>query len=309
MRYWWVNQNQTYRHEVPGGYLWSPKTRSDGHSHYFYDTMKEVLPGDLVFSFADTLIKAIGVVQAPAATAVKPTEFGQAGASWAGEGWFVEVEFTELAHRVRPKDHMIVLAPLLPAKYSPLQGNGDGNQVVYLTELSSALAAALGALVGKEFGMISGAAALVVGPGQDDAAEAALSARADLSPTHKLQLIRARRGQGLFRSRVELVESRCRVTGLAEKQHLRASHIMPWRAASDAQKLDGNNGLLLSPHVDHLFDKGFISFQDSGALMVSPYVTSALLGAWSLALPTNGPRFSAEQSKYLEYHRANLFRA
>ena len=49
MRYWWVNQNQTYRHEVPGGYLWSPVKRSDGARNYFYDTMTEVQPGDLVF--------------------------------------------------------------------------------------------------------------------------------------------------------------------------------------------------------------------------------------------------------------------
>ena len=46
MRYWWVNQNKTYRYEVPGGYLWSPKVCSDGGRHYFYDTMAEVAPGD-----------------------------------------------------------------------------------------------------------------------------------------------------------------------------------------------------------------------------------------------------------------------
>ena len=63
MRYWWVNQNQTFEYEVPGGFLWSPKTRIDGVKNYFYECMKEVLPGDLVFSFKDTYIKAIGVVQ------------------------------------------------------------------------------------------------------------------------------------------------------------------------------------------------------------------------------------------------------
>jgi hypothetical protein len=37
MRYWWVNQNQTFELEVPGGFLWSPKTKSDGAKNYFYD--------------------------------------------------------------------------------------------------------------------------------------------------------------------------------------------------------------------------------------------------------------------------------
>ena len=72
MRHWWVNQNQTYRYEVPGGFLWSPKTTSNGRRNYYYDAMEQVSPGDLVFSFCDTLIKAIGVVQRPALTAPKP---------------------------------------------------------------------------------------------------------------------------------------------------------------------------------------------------------------------------------------------
>ena len=56
MRYWWVNQNQTYRHEVGGGYLWSPKRNANGARNPFYESMREVAPGDLIFSFMDTRI-------------------------------------------------------------------------------------------------------------------------------------------------------------------------------------------------------------------------------------------------------------
>lgn len=45
MRFWWVNQNQTYRHEVRGGYLWSPKRKANGAQNAFYDFMREVRPG------------------------------------------------------------------------------------------------------------------------------------------------------------------------------------------------------------------------------------------------------------------------
>lgn len=55
MRYWWVNQNQTYKSEVPGGFLWSPKTRADGARNQFYGYMREVAVGDVIFSFCDTL--------------------------------------------------------------------------------------------------------------------------------------------------------------------------------------------------------------------------------------------------------------
>jgi putative restriction endonuclease len=51
MRYWWVNQNQTYRAEVRGSFMWSPKLNANGARNQFYENMREVSPGDVVFSF------------------------------------------------------------------------------------------------------------------------------------------------------------------------------------------------------------------------------------------------------------------
>ncbi len=150
MRYWWVNQNQTYRHEVPGNYLWSPKRNANGNRNPFYDFMREVAPGDVVFSFADTLIKAIGIVSSNAYEAPKPLEFGQAGAYWDNIGWRVDVRFAELRLPIRPSEHMQVLGPRLPHVYSPLQEDGRGLQGVYLTRLSELLAGALVDLLGAE---------------------------------------------------------------------------------------------------------------------------------------------------------------
>lgn len=48
MRYWWVNQNQTYRHEIDGGYLWSPKRKTNEQRNPFYESMREVAPGDVI---------------------------------------------------------------------------------------------------------------------------------------------------------------------------------------------------------------------------------------------------------------------
>ena len=96
MRYWWVNQNQTYRHEVRGGYLWSPKRKTNLAANPFYDFMREVAPGDVVFSFANTLIRAIGIAASHAYEAPKPLEFGQAGAYWDKIGWRLDMRFSEL---------------------------------------------------------------------------------------------------------------------------------------------------------------------------------------------------------------------
>jgi putative restriction endonuclease len=82
MRYWWVNQNQTFRHEVAGGYLWSPKRNKNGARNPFYDFMRVVAPGDVVFSFADTKIKAVGIIASHGYEAPKPMEFGSTGAYW-----------------------------------------------------------------------------------------------------------------------------------------------------------------------------------------------------------------------------------
>src|SRR3546814_20491762 len=80
----------------------------------------------------------------------------------------------------------------------------------------------------------------------------------------------ARRGQGLFKQNVQRIEAFCRVPKVDRIEHLRASHCKPWRDASNVERLDGDNGLLLPPDVDHLFDRGFISFADNGTVLLSP---------------------------------------
>jgi|TARA_B110000459_G_scaffold193747_1_gene232387 hypothetical protein len=72
LRYWWVNQNKTYKAEVGGGYMWSPKSNKGGGFNQFYINMTETCVGDIVFSFSDTLIKTVGVISAPARSSEKP---------------------------------------------------------------------------------------------------------------------------------------------------------------------------------------------------------------------------------------------
>ncbi len=85
MRYW-------YRAEVRGSFMWSPKQNANGARTQFYENMREVSPGDIVFSFCDTRIHSIGVVTGRAQTGPKP-DFGNAGLNWSTEGWFVPVDY------------------------------------------------------------------------------------------------------------------------------------------------------------------------------------------------------------------------
>ncbi len=97
--------------------------------------MREVAPDDLVFSFAETRIRAFGIARSYAYECPKPAEFGSAGRNWEDVGWRVDVGFQELAHRIRPSEWMALLGPLLPHRYAPLQRDRRGVQSIYLTEL------------------------------------------------------------------------------------------------------------------------------------------------------------------------------
>jgi hypothetical protein len=316
MRYWWVNQNQTFRHELAGGYLWSPKRNANGARNPFYESMREVAPGDLVFSFVDTRIAAIGVAQSYCWESPKPLEFGTTGEYWENVGWRVNVRFTRLMHQIRPKDHMAALRPVLPSKYSPLQPTGNGLQSVYLAPIPEPFAEVLAGLIGPEAQNL-----LVAAEARTDQ-ETPLHVADDLDywehqieqrvekderipETERESIIRARRGQGLFKERVSVIEKRCRITGVENLVHLIASHCKPWRDCSNDERLDGENGLLLTPSIDHLFDRGFIGFEDSGDLIISPVAHRPSLERMGVetSYVINVGGFSEGQRSYLEFHR------
>lgn len=289
--------------------MWSPKKESDGKRSQYYDNMRAVRTGDFVVSYADTAVRAFGKVTDPAIEAPRPEEFGAKGQNWAATGWLVAVAWLQV-DRLRPKDYLTSIAPLLPLKYSPLRpATGDGNQKAYLSEISEALFAVLLNASDTQWTDLS---ALGVGTSGfrdelDDAEEQKIWADASLSGTERDQLSKARRGQGLYRKNLFIFEQHCRLTGIASPSLLIASHIKPWRACKTAQeRLDGNNGLLLAPNADYLFDRGLISFEANGDLIVSSSISPndlKLLGIPAV-IKTD---FRPTQQDYLAYHRENIF--
>ena len=147
--FWWVNHKQTHRVELEGGYIWSPKKKKNGARNQAYVNLTRVRPGDVVVSYADTLIKAIGVATSRYREAAKPGDYGSAGDGWEKIGWKVPIEWTVLEMALRPKDFLGDIRPLLPRKYSPLQDSGDGNQSIYLANISSPLGQLILAKVGE----------------------------------------------------------------------------------------------------------------------------------------------------------------
>ena len=137
------------------------------------------------------------------------------------------------------------------------------------------------------------------------AADVELLQSRTLDSTVKETLISARRGQGLFRNRVLMQwGGQCAVTGYADKRFLIASHIKPWHAAEDGERLNGFNGLPLIPNLDKAFDLGYISFASSGEILISSELERPeKLGVSECSKIMIRPQHQA----FMEYHRSECF--
>ena len=128
----------------------------------------------------------------------------------------------------------------------------------------------------------------------------------NLSSTEREVITKQRVGQGLFK---ELLKNRygckCALCGIRTEQMLIASHIKSWKDSSDDEKLDADNGLLLCAHHDALFDKHFISFEDTGDLIVSAALTAGERAELQIAaIPPIA--VSPGMRPYLADHRSKL---
>ncbi|MFD2177831.1 HNH endonuclease [Veronia pacifica] len=115
----------------------------------------------------------------------------------------------------------------------------------------------------------------------------------------------ARVGQAYFKQEVRKVcGNRCVVTGVVDQKPsiLIGSHIKPWRIANDEERLDGNNGLLLAPHIDKLFDAMLISFSQERRILVSDRLSREVIEAWGLDLDRQY-ELNENQLNYMKFHR------
>jgi len=126
----------------------------------------------------------------------------------------------------------------------------------------------------------------------------------EISNTEKLTYISARVGQGRYRHNLIDYWERCALTGFSDVRFLVASHIKPWRAADNMERLDTYNGLLLLPNIDKAFDLGFITFSDEGGIIVSDHLEEAdMLGI------RGDMHLDLEDAhlEYMRYHREVMF--
>ena len=123
--------------------------------------------------------------------------------------------------------------------------------------------------------------------------------------TERKELVTLRVGQGFYRQElIKKFDNKCAVTGINLEEILIASHIIPWRHSNDEERLDIENGILLSPLYDSLFDKNLISFQDNGDIIISKKIQDTKL--ISLIDINANIKITEGMKKYLINHRSQL---
>jgi hypothetical protein len=129
-----------------------------------------------------------------------------------------------------------------------------------------------------------------------------------LTDTEREALIKARIGQSGYRDKLLAYWGGCAVTGCRVPQLLLASHIKPWRAASPSERLDPFNGLLLSPNLDLAFDKGLLSFDDQGLILLGSDLDPASAAVLNITENLRLRQIDSRHRAYLAWHREYLFR-
>lgn len=130
-----------------------------------------------------------------------------------------------------------------------------------------------------------------------------------IAETEKDALIKSRIGQGNFRQKiVAKYGGKCIITGIMFKRILIASHIKPWAVSTNEERLDSENGFLLSPTYDKLFDLGLISFKDNGNILISKLLDSDTLEKVRLdKSQVYDTKPTPSLTRNLEYHRDVVF--
>lgn len=129
----------------------------------------------------------------------------------------------------------------------------------------------------------------------------------DLDGKDKEAITRIRVNQGIFRDRLLNRYHKCCLCGVSTPILLIASHIKPWSVSEASEKLDVNNGFLMCPNHDRLFDMGFISFDDEGKIIIAPELTAQN----QVFMNVNDKMhidIVEKNKKYLKYHRTHIFR-
>ena len=306
MNYYWVYQNKTFEYEREGEYLWAPKKTKNGkQTQHHWTRMKEVKKGDIIFHSLNRQIVCISIAKDKCIESNRPDKFDD---TWEREGWLLKTDYYELKPYFDYSRYADNIYDLQPEKYGPLDKNGRGN-MGYLFQANEEVADYLISLIKKEqtdediINLLNG---LETNSKKSISKKIENNIPNNIETTERDQIVKSRIGQGSFRKKLEANGSSCKICGLNKNKLLIASHIKPWSESADEERLDENNGFLFCPNHDALFDKGYISFDNKGRIIISSELNESIYNSLNIDNDLQID-INKENIKYLEWHRENIF--
>jgi len=268
MRYFFVFQNKNYEEERKGGYLWAPQKNKNAQTFHHWTDMKLIKKGDIIFNSYNGKLVSVLTAQENCKEHERTTGLEELDL-WEKDGWLVEVQYRDMEQPLTYKNYMEDILTLQDDKYAPFNTLGRGN-TGYLFRVSKDLANFLferiegtNSILRKKFQIEDSLQLESVKQIEDE-----LNSVTTLEKTEKETIIKSRIGQSAFKKALLTIEKKCRLCGVKDERFLIASHIKPWSESDNRERLDVNNGLLLCPNHDALFDKRYISFDETGKVMV-----------------------------------------
>lgn len=223
---------------------------------------------------------------------------------WSKHGWFLRAEYKVLDNPVSISDNIDKILELYPSKYSPFTVNGRGSQG-YLFEIGKDLGEYLLKLANDKNNIDINIISEEDEEKYIEDIDSILEKFKDV--TEKERIVKARVGQELFKKKLLVRSCQCAICGMNIKSLLRASHCKPWGKANHKERLDVNNGLLLCPNHDALFDTGLIAFEDNGKIIISSQIEKDQYKLLNIDEHIR-LEFINEQLQYIRYHRKEVFK-
>lgn len=290
MAYWWVFQGDSFLRSRSNGYLWAPKIGMAHQKQTYWTNMTKVRPGDIIFSGFNQKLVAISTAISGAEDAAPPDPKDKG--KWPEDGWKVAVSFEDVDPTIPYKDFVPSLLPTMQDKHAAFNVTTEHGNLGYLYFLPTVAGEML-------VQMLNGIHPDLVIKSVEKALESG-----GAPPTSRKAVIDARIGQGDFRKGLEEYwGSKCAVGECRRRELLRASHMKPWSACNDLERLDKFNGLLLGVGYDAAFDSKLISFDDKGNILVAKDVRKADLIAAGINPDAHLRSIESKHLIYLHEHQ------
>jgi putative restriction endonuclease len=294
MKYFWVNQNKTFKEESEAGILFAPLKGAKNQTEWHWKSMELLEVGDVVFSAVRGEIVSYGIVMSKSTKMDRPK--GNKFERWDNEGWVAKVLYHKLQIPLEIKKFIGSMGHLFPVEHSPYSIKEEQGNQIYLAPIGDNLGDAISEALGIQYAQTR----LPVGKNVNPVDKH--------SETEKEIIAKHRITHGKFkRNLLKLYKERCVVTGLKGDNFLIASHIKPWSISDNKERNDVNNGLLLAVPIDTLFDKRLISFNDDGSIIISKGLSDEAMQVFGINSSMRlRVQLTDENKAYLKTHRDNL---